>query len=160
MRIVGTGPLDADLRALAASLSAPVEFLGYRTGTELHDLVRDARAVVLPSEWYENAPMSVLESQALGKAVIGADIGGIPELVEHGATGWIFPSRDTGALAAVLREVAATPDARLAEMGRAARSHVQAHFNRDRYVAAMQALYASLGVRMAADRIQAASHAH
>lgn len=160
LRIVGTGPLDAELRALAASLAAPVEFLGYRTGRDLHDLVRAARAVVLPSEWYENAPMSVLESQALGKPVIGADIGGIPELVEHGHTGWIFPSRDTGALAAALREVAGTPDTRLAEIGRAARQHVEAHFSRDRYVAAMQALYASLGVRNPSAHLEAAGHAH
>lgn len=159
LRIVGTGPLDAELRALAASLSAPVEFLGYRTGTELHDLVRSARAVVLPSEWYENAPMSVLESQALGKPVIGADIGGIPELVEHGHTGWIFPSRDTEALAAALREVAGTPDERIAGMGRDARRHVETHFSRDRYVAAMQALYASLGVRNPSAQLEAAGHA-
>ncbi|TAL21255.1 MAG: glycosyltransferase, partial [Aquabacterium sp.] len=99
-------------------------------------------------------------SQALGKPVIGADIGGIPELVEHGHTGWIFPSRDTGALAAALREVAGTPDTRLAEIGRAARQHVEAHFSRDRYVAAMQALYASLGVRNPSAHLEAAGHAH
>ena len=66
---------------LAAEVGADVEFLGFLTGAALHDAIRSARAVVLPSEWYENAPMSVLEAYALGKPVIGARIGGIPELV-------------------------------------------------------------------------------
>ena len=64
-----------------AETGADVEFLGYLSGAALHEAVRSARAVVLPSEWYENAPMSVLEAYALGKPVIGARIGGIPELI-------------------------------------------------------------------------------
>ncbi len=79
VRIVGTGPQLEELRLLADRLSADVTFVGYLSGAALHDEVRAARAVVLPSECYENAPMSVLEAYALGKPVIGARIGGIPE---------------------------------------------------------------------------------
>ena len=50
--------------------------------------------MVLPSEWYENAPMSVLESFASGKPVIGARIGGIPEIIDEGENGWTFDSKD------------------------------------------------------------------
>ncbi len=73
LKVVGTGPMEAELKSLQQELCGDVEFLGYRSGGELHGLIRGARAVVLPSEWYENAPMNVLESFALGKPVIGAD---------------------------------------------------------------------------------------
>ena len=90
--VVGTGPELEKLRMLTAKLKADVTFLGYLTGEQLHEVVRGARAVVLPSEWYENAPMSVLEGYALGKPVIGARIGGIPELIRENETGLSFAS--------------------------------------------------------------------
>jgi glycosyltransferase involved in cell wall biosynthesis len=147
LKLVGTGPQEAELRALAAQLDSDVSFLGYRAGDALHDLVRGARAVVLPSEWYENAPMTVLESFALGKPVIGAAIGGIPELVTDDVTGWTFASGDTGQLSALLARVASLPAPRLEQLGKAARALVCDEFNRDGYLRAMLALYAGLGVR-------------
>lgn len=147
LRIAGTGPQEAELRALSASLGADVEFLGYRSGTDLHAVVRSARAVVLPSEWYENAPMTVMEAYALGRPVIGADIGGIPELVRPDETGSIYPSGDVGALAAVLAQMRAMPDAQVAAMGRAGRSWVETEFTPQNYLQRMLALYAELGVR-------------
>lgn len=146
LKIAGTGPIEAQLKTLQAGLAGDVEFLGYRSGAELHDLVRGARAVVLPSEWYENAPMSVLESFALGTPVIGARIGGIPEMVIDGDTGWTFESRNADALAALLSRVKAMPNAEVAQAGRGARDHVVQHFNRAGYLEATLALYAGLGV--------------
>jgi glycosyltransferase involved in cell wall biosynthesis len=148
LKIAGTGPQDAQLREQAAALGGRLSFVGFQSGEALHELVRGARAVVLPSEWYENAPMSVLESFALGKPVIGADIGGIPELIEPHSNGWVFPSGDALALADVLREVAALPAARITQMGRAARAHVSEHFHRAGYLEATLSLYAELGVRV------------
>lgn len=147
LKLVGTGPQEAELRALAAQLDSDVSFLGYRAGDALHDLVRGARAVVLPSEWYENAPMTVLESFALGKPVIGAAIGGIPELVTDDVTGWTFASGDTGQLSALLARVASLPAPQLEQLGKTARALVCGEFNRDGYLRAMLALYAGLGVR-------------
>jgi len=147
LRVAGTGPQQASLQALAATLDAPVRFEGFQSGQALHDLVRGARAVVLPSQWYENAPMSVLESFALGKPVIGADIGGIPELIEPGCNGWTFASGDVSALAARLAEVAALPAARISAMGHAAREEVSRRFDPAGYLQAMLQLYAELGVR-------------
>ncbi|SDH36104.1 MULTISPECIES: glycosyltransferase family 4 protein [unclassified Duganella] len=147
LKLVGTGPLDAELRALAAQLGGDISFLGYRAGAALHDLVRGARAVVLPSEWYENAPMTVLESFALGKPVIGAAIGGIPELVTDDATGWTFASGDVAQLAAQLARVASLPAAQLEQIGKTARALVCRDFSRAAYLQAMLALYADLGVR-------------
>lgn len=146
LKMVGTGPEQEALLALQAQLQGDVEFLGYKTGAELHALIKGARAVVLPSEWYENAPMSVLESYALGKPVIGAAIGGIPEMIVEGETGWSFESRNVAQLADVLRRVQALPDAAIEQAGRAGRAFVEQRFNRAGYVAATLQLYADLGV--------------
>lgn len=146
LKIAGTGPIEVELHALQAELQGDIDFLGYRSGAELHALIREARAVVLPSEWYENAPMSVLESFALGTPVIGARMGGIPELVLDGETGWTFESRSTEDLSALLSRIIAMPSAQVAGVGRQARNHVASHFNRAGYLNATLALYASLGV--------------
>lgn len=136
LKLVGTGPEEAALKAVAASLGAEVEFCGYQTGAALHSIVRNARAVVLPSEWYENGPMSVLESYALGTPVLGADIGGIPEMIRDGETGGIFPSENAGALAEVLGNYAGLDDATVRGHGRNAREWVSeaysasTHFDR------------------------------
>jgi glycosyltransferase involved in cell wall biosynthesis len=148
VKLAGSGPEEAALRALAGQLKAPAEFLGFRSGAELQALVRGARAVVLPSEWYENAPMSVLESFALGKPVIGARIGGIPEMIDEGDNGWCFDSGNVAALAERLSEVAALPDQRIAAMGRAARADVETRFNRQAYLGSMLGLYGKLGARV------------
>lgn len=144
--VAGTGPSEAELRERAARHGGDVEFVGYRSGADLHAVIRDALAVVLPSEWYENAPMSVLEAFALGKPVIGARIGGIPELIEDGSTGFVFRSGDAADLAAAIGRVAALPAARVREIGRTAREFVESTFTEDRYFNEICAVYSELGV--------------
>lgn len=147
LKLAGTGPEEAALQALNAELGNVGEFLGYRSGADLHALIKGSRAVVLPSEWYENAPMSVLESFAFGKPVIGARMGGIPEMIEPGENGWIFESGNAEALAALLSQVSAMPVHHLERVGRQARALVEQRFNRASYVNSMVNLYAELGVR-------------
>jgi glycosyltransferase involved in cell wall biosynthesis len=146
VRIVGTGPEEANLRRLAGELGGSVEFFGYLTGEALHEAVRQARAVVLPSEWYENAPMSVLEAYALGVPVIGADIGGIPELIREGETGACYPSGNVEALAEVLTRFQRLPDADVRAMGRAAGELVRSEFSSTLYSERLLALYRELRV--------------
>ena len=67
-----------------------VEELGFLSGDTLDNVISNAKASIYPSEWYENCPFSVIESQILGTPVIGANIGGIPELVDNGYTGFLF----------------------------------------------------------------------
>ena len=85
---VGTGPMSSDLESIDN-----VKLLGYKQGDELTTLISRAKLSVYPSEWYENSPLSVLESQALGTPVIAANIGGIPELITE-KTGLLFKSGD------------------------------------------------------------------
>jgi len=146
LKLVGTGPDEAMLKNYAAAVGGDVEFLGFCNKDTLWPVVKAARAVILPSEWYENAPMSLLEANALGKVVVGANIGGIPELIEDHSTGFLFTSGDVEQLAERLTEVKLMSNARLAEMGRMARAHVAENFTIDRYAKSMERLYASLGV--------------
>ena len=90
LKIIGGGPLEAELKGIAKE---QVEFVGYKQWDEIKSLVGRARFSVIPSEWYENNPLSVIEAQCLGSPVLGARIGGIPELIEEGRTGMTFVSR-------------------------------------------------------------------
>lgn len=146
LRIAGTGPEGDALKALAAETGGDVEFLGFVSGEPLWTWVREARAIVLPSEWYENAPMSVLEAYASGKPAIGARIGGIPEMVQSEETGLLFESGNVGELADCMRRLADAPNDAVSTMGHAARHYVSATFTSQRYQDDMLALYAELGV--------------
>lgn len=144
LKIAGTGPDEQMLHALQGELQGDVEFLGYQSGETLHQLIKQARAIVLPSEWYENAPMSLLESSAFGKPLIVADIGGIPEMLIPDQTGWTFTSGSIEELSQLLSRVQALPNEQLAEMGKAGRRLVETTFSRAQYIQATQALYAEI----------------
>lgn len=146
LKIVGTGPEESSLHTHARETGGDIEFIGFCNKENLWPLVKQSRAVVLPSEWYENAPMSLLEANALGKVVIGADIGGIPELIEHGQTGYLFESGNVDQLAMLLSAVDSMSNPKLTELGRQARQHVATKFTIERYSHAMLTLYSSLGV--------------
>ena len=146
LRILGTGPEEPRLRQLAASLNADIEFCGYLSGAALHAAIAAARAVVVPSEWYENAPLSVLEASALARPVIGADIGGIPELIRAGETGLVFRSGDVDSLVEVLVRAQGLPQATLTAMGRAGREWMRKEFSPGAYRDRMVAIYRRHGV--------------
>ncbi|MDD4607463.1 MAG: glycosyltransferase family 4 protein [Patescibacteria group bacterium] len=94
LKIVGGGPLENKLKAqvIDLKLQNKIEFTGPKYGQDLYDLIGQAQFVVVPSEWYENFPYTILESFCLGKPVVGAEIGGIPELVKNQQTGLLFES--------------------------------------------------------------------
>ena len=98
----GSGPLEAAVREAAAAKSN-VFFAGFQSGTALHALIAGADFTLYPSEWYENCPLSILESEALGTPVIGSDLGGTPELIEHGSNGLVFPGGNAEALQSAVR---------------------------------------------------------
>ncbi len=78
--IIGGGPLMDELKAIAHD---NIEFVGFKQWDEIKPLVGKARFSVIPSVWYENNPLSVIEAQCLGTPVLGARVGGIPELTNH-----------------------------------------------------------------------------
>ncbi|WP_199194728.1 glycosyltransferase family 4 protein [Phyllobacterium phragmitis] len=143
--IAGTGPEEKALRALAEELGADVAFAGHVSGERLARLIGEAKALVLPSEWYENAPVSILEAYALGRPVIGADIGGIPEMIIKGETGMTAVSGDAEDLARVISIMADLPPAARARMGSNGRDWIAREFSSDAYRDRMVDLYAALG---------------
>lgn len=89
--IVGAGPLKAEIESYIEENNIQnIKMFGFKSGQELIDIVGNAKAVILPSEWYENGPYSAIEALQLGRPIIGADIGGIPELVSN--NGYLFES--------------------------------------------------------------------
>lgn len=96
LKIVGDGPLRNQLEAYKEQHGIKnIEFLGYKSGQELMDLKKNAYFVVVPSEWYENNPMAIIESYCEGVPAIGSRIGGIPEIINEGKTGYIFKPHNT-----------------------------------------------------------------
>lgn len=85
------------------------EYVGFLTGRPLEDLIRKARVSVCPSEYYENCPFSVIESQMYGTPVVGARMGGIPELILEGKSGELFTAGDSSDLVRALHKVLARP---------------------------------------------------
>lgn len=153
LKIAGTGDIQSELMSLAESEKCDIEFLGHVSGNALHDVVRGAIAVVLPSEWYENAPLSVMEAYALGKPVIGANIGGIPEMVDHMISGAHYASGDHFELAELMLQFVAMDPATVAEMGKAGRARVEKEFSPQQYKESIDQLYAGLLNRIAADNV-------
>lgn len=142
--VVGDGPLRESLQRQAKQHADSIVFPGFQSGEALRNWIRNARALVLPSEWYENAPISILEAYACGKPVIGARIGGIPELIEEGNTGWLFDSGSVEQLSELLATITALPDQKVSEAGRAARARVERNHTPWRYLDAMLEVYDSM----------------
>ena len=84
--------------------------VGFKSGEDLEKLIKEARFSIYPSEWYENCPFSVIESQMFGTPVIASDIGGIPELVENEKTGLLFKSGDKSDLVTKIQLLHADDD--------------------------------------------------
>lgn len=97
LKIVGGGPLTDDLKARFGRCDN-IEFLGHQNAEQVKTLLSQARFSVMPSECYDNNPLSVIESLCMGTPVVGARIGGIPELIKPG-NGLLFRSGSVDSLA-------------------------------------------------------------
>lgn len=140
LKVVGEGPERQCLEE-AAKEDDRIEFTGYLSGEELRDATRSARAVVIPSEWYENAPISILEAFAYGKPVIGARIGGIPEMIDDGKNGFLFESGNADDLSEKIQKFLVLSDDEFADMGKAARLKAEEKYNPETHYEKLVDLY-------------------
>jgi glycosyltransferase involved in cell wall biosynthesis len=139
--MVGDGPLrDALEEAVAACGLTNVHLTGPKWGAELADLIRHARFAVLPSEWYENCPLSIMESYACGTPVLGANIGGISEMVIPERTGLLFEPFNVTDLVAKL-DYLLQHSALLVHMGRQARARAEQEYTPERHYADLMQVY-------------------
>jgi glycosyltransferase involved in cell wall biosynthesis len=136
LRVVGAGP-EEDL------LTQPrpgVEWLGWQPRERILELMKDAAFLVLPSEWYEHFPMTLVEAYATGLPVLGSALGSLGELIQDGITGRHFRPGDPSDLTAVL-EWAISHPLPLSEQGRAARREYVLKYTADRNYATLMEIY-------------------
>jgi glycosyltransferase involved in cell wall biosynthesis len=143
--VAGTGPEEESLRRLAESVApGRVRFHGLLDKAEVERLMLAASVVAVPSRWYENQPMVVLEALARGVPVVGSALGGMPELIEPGVTGDLVPANDPDALARALSAYVTDPERGFGMRGRA-RAVIEMEFSPRRHLERIDATYAEAG---------------
>ncbi len=140
--VTGDGPMRGKLTRLAAALGVAdvVEFLGHRS--DIPELMKEASVFVRPST-LEGLPLTVLEAMSTGIPVVATPVGGTPEIVLHGKTGYIIPMGDHNALSDRIVQVLKSPD-EAQQMGARARDLVMSDYTWDRAVDMTERLYLEL----------------
>ncbi|MCC8098125.1 MAG: glycosyltransferase family 4 protein [Eubacterium sp.] len=141
--IVGTGPKEEETKELIHKLhmEEKIKMLGFRSGDDLKSIVRNSLCVILPSEWYENGPYSIMEAMAAGKPAIVSSYGGLPELVEEGENGYICRSGDSADLGAKMAEIDSLSEEELLNMSKESIAMAKEKFGREEYYRAVMACY-------------------
>lgn len=144
-RLVGDGPLKADLQARIeqARLNGRIRLYGALPQDRVRALLQEASIFVLSSVPaadgdQDGIPVALMEAMALGVPVISTTISGIPELIEHGVSGWLAPPRDAAALAEALIQMLTNPDWASA-LAQAARATIEREFDVNRNAARLLA---------------------
>ena len=138
--LLGRGPSEEKLRARVEREQLPVVFGGFLGGEELKQQILSATAGVLPSRWYENCPMSILEAGALAVPTVASDIGGIPELISSRVDGILVPPGDPKSLGVALVELTERQEwAR--SLGQAAKRRVLEHHDETAFLDALVTHY-------------------
>ena len=96
----GSGPLEDLVNEIPN-----IQNVGFKTGDELDSLIREAQFSLCPSEVHENCPFSVMESEERGTPVVGAKVGGVPELINDGVNGRLFEHKNYEELAKIIKEL-------------------------------------------------------
>jgi len=118
--IAGEGPERIELEEFTANLKAPVDFIGLKNSDELINIIKEARAVIIPSIWAENMPLSLMEAQSLGKVVIASKMGGMPEVVKDKINGLLFEAGNSKDLADKINYLIGLPPDEMENLERAA----------------------------------------
>lgn len=145
LKIVGAGKLENTVKEFVAKNSIKnVEVIGFKEGVALENLIKNAKFTILPSEWYENNPMSILESFAFGTPVLAADIGGIPELVKEGETGFLFESRNHNSIIQSVKKAESLSLPQYNNISQTAYEFVKQNFNQEVFYNRLSELYNQL----------------
>jgi glycosyltransferase involved in cell wall biosynthesis len=139
--MAGSGPEEETIRKYVSNRRmSNVELVGFVTGESRARLMQEASLVVLPSEWYENCPLIVLEAFACAKPVVAADIGGIPEQVKSGWNGLLFPPGNASELRQKMQYLMSDPSV-IGRMGRNGRETILQDFNPDAHYQGLMSIY-------------------
>jgi len=146
LKIAGAGPQENQLKELAKSLKADnVSFLGFLRQEQLRELRKNSKAMAVPSVWYENAPLAVLEAMAQGLPVIASRIGGLPELVDDGKTGWLVEAGNVDAWVTSLEAVMDQDSGTWERMSCAAKQRADDVFGWEKHLVGLENVYREAG---------------
>ena len=120
-----------------------IEFLGFKGGADLEEVVKGARFTLIPSIWYDNLPNTALESFQYSKPVIASNIGSLPELVIDGVNGYLFEAGNADDLRAKI-ELLDGDGAKIREMGANSRGRLEDRFAPKRHYDALMKLFQGL----------------
>jgi glycosyltransferase involved in cell wall biosynthesis len=144
LRLVGTGTQEEELKAFVkAEHMDNISFMGKQSKKQTLEIINGAEFLVCPSEWYEVLGFTVVEAMALGKPVIGAAIGAIPEMVIDGETGILFAQGNAQDLSDKISALYNDQHA-ISTMGKKANEHIHQLINTDNHYAGLQKLVPSL----------------
>jgi glycosyltransferase involved in cell wall biosynthesis len=147
LKIAGTGAALEEMKEYIHKEGITnVEFLGFCSKSVVYRLTMNASCVVCPSEWYENYPYSVIESLLLQKPVVGAAIGGIPELVVDGVTGLLFEPGHVAELRNKLLQLWNDP-AQAVQLGLQAREYITGKVNYQRHWSILEGVIKKLPIK-------------
>lgn len=140
--IAGTGPEEKKIKEIIKrnKLEQNVELLGFLNHNKVKEYVSKSSIVVVPSIWYENCPYSVLETQAIGKPIIGSNLGGIPELVKDNENGMIYKYNDTDELANKILELYKNDELKK-KFSKNAKEYAKNEYNKENYYKEIMNIY-------------------
>lgn len=141
LKLAGVGPL---LEKLQANCSTNTEFIGFQQGEKLQELIHNASFVVVPSECYENNPMTIIESYAIGTPVIGSNLGGIPEIILENKTGYTFEPKSSESLKNTIIKACSISQDEYYKMSKAAKQFAYENFSEENYYQKLILNYQSL----------------
>jgi len=140
LKIAGTGPL---LQKLSADKTDNISFLGFKEGQELKELISKARFVVVPSECYENNPLTIIEAMTLSTPIIGSNIGGIPELIQSNITGYLFSPGSIEELTKVIDHAINLEPSKYQQMVKATKEYAFLNFSKEAHYTRLMNIYKS-----------------
>ena len=142
LKIAGSGPQEIDLKDKVEKLGIDnIEFTGFKSGDELNSIISNASFNIVPSEWWENNPMSIIESNAAGIPVIGANVGGIPEIIIDGKTGYLFEMKNVDNLTKVITKANSLSADEYNTMSNNAIEFALKFFNKEQYINSLLEYY-------------------
>jgi glycosyltransferase involved in cell wall biosynthesis len=145
LKIAGKGDLLNEVaRKIESHNEGNIELLGFKSGTELHNLIKHSSFIIVPSECYENNPMTIIEGYSLGKPVIATNVGGIPEIISEGETGFLFELKNIDDLVAKVKHVNDLSDREYEIISKNARQFAEKSFSSDNHYIKLKEIYSEV----------------
>ena len=141
LKVVGEGVMAEELKAMAAS---NIEFCGYQSGDTLKQSIRNSKAIIVPSECYENNPMTIIEASMAGVPTIGSRLGGIPEIIVEGKTGFTFTPKSASELADAVTKFETLTAEQYSEMSNNCRQFAFENFSEQALYTKIMQFYTSI----------------